>query len=152
MIHRLIHETKINAPLEVVWEFFSTPENLAFLTPDKMNMRITSGKLPDHVYPGQIITYKVSPLFGFAMNWMTEITHVVPGKFFVDEQKRGPFKMWHHQHHFEAVDGGVMMKDIVHYEVPFWILGSIAHALIVKKDIEDIFEYRQGKIEERFGM
>jgi len=105
----------------------------------------------EKVYAGMIITYKVSPLFGIKMNWMTEITHVKEGEYFVDEQRFGPFALWHHQHHFKAIEGGVLMTDILHYAIPFGIIGLWANALIVAKQVKIIFQFREKAIVELFG-
>ena len=102
------------------------------------------------MYAGQIIEYKVSPVLGIPLYWMTEITHVEQHKFFVDEQRFGPYSMWHHQHHFREVPGGVEMTDIVHYKMPFWFLGDIANTLFVKKQLNDIFNYRFKAVEKIF--
>jgi ligand-binding SRPBCC domain-containing protein len=102
------------------------------------------------MYPGQIIEYTVKPLFGIPLYWMTEITHVEEGKYFVDEQRFGPYSLWHHQHHFREVPGGVEMTDIVHYKIPLWILGDIANALFVRQQLQGIFDYRYKKVEELF--
>ncbi|MCG7858958.1 SRPBCC family protein, partial [Flavihumibacter sediminis] len=102
------------------------------------------------MYPGQIIEYTVKPLFGIPLYWMTEITHVEEGKYFVDEQRFGPYSLWHHQHHFREVPGGVEMTDIVHYKIPLWILGDIANALFVRKQLQGIFDYRFKKVNELF--
>jgi ligand-binding SRPBCC domain-containing protein len=102
------------------------------------------------MYAGQIIEYKVSPILGIPLYWMTEITHVEQHKFFVDEQRFGPYSMWHHQHHFREVPGGVEMTDIVHYKMPFWFLGDIANTLFVKKQLNDIFNYRFKAVEKIF--
>lgn len=149
-VHRLIREQQIQAPPEDVWRYFSRADNLQAITPGYMNFRVTSGDLPEEIYPGMIITYKVSPVLGIPLFWMTEITHVVPGRLFVDEQRRGPFSMWHHEHHFEARNGGTFMRDIVHYEAPLGPLGEIARMLFVKKQVEGIFSYRFGLIEKIF--
>ena len=103
------------------------------------------------MYPGQIIEYKVSPVLHIPIYWMTEITHVEDRKYFVDEQRFGPYAMWHHQHHFKQVDDGVEMTDIVHYKLPFWFLGDIAHFLFVKKQLQGIFDYRFAKTEKLFS-
>lgn len=116
-----------------------------------MRFTITSGSLPDHIYPGQIITYKVSPILSVPLFWMTEITHVIPNRLFVDEQRKGPYRIWHHEHHFEQKVGAVLMTDIVHYQLPFGVFGRLAHWLFVKKQIKSIFEYRHDKIEEIFN-
>lgn len=98
-----------------------------------------------------MIEYKVSPLLGIPLYWMTEITHVDPFKYFVDEQRYGPYSMWHHQHHFKNVDGGVEMTDIVHYKNPLWVLGDLANVLLVKKKLHDIFAFRYKAVADKFG-
>jgi ligand-binding SRPBCC domain-containing protein len=103
------------------------------------------------MYPGQVMTYKVKPLLGIPLFWMTEITHVQPGKFFVDEQRFGPYNMWHHQHHFREIPGGVEMTDLVHYKLPLGFLGDIAHKIFVHRQLEGIFKFRYRKVEELFG-
>jgi ligand-binding SRPBCC domain-containing protein len=85
------------------------------------------------------------------MKWITEIKYVHDKQFFVDEQRKGPYKIWHHEHHFKEVEGGVEMTDIVSYEVPLGILGRIAHPIIVKKKLEEIFDYRFKRVDELFG-
>jgi ligand-binding SRPBCC domain-containing protein len=104
------------------------------------------------MYPGQIIEYKVKPLLGIPVYWMTEITHVEKERYFVDEQRFGPYSLWHHQHHFKAIPGGVEMTDIVHYKIPFGFLGDIAQWLFVKKNLQQIFTYRELAVEQRFGQ
>ena len=117
-----------------------------------MGFQVTSVFAPGaKVYPGMIITYKISPLLGIKLNWMTEITHVKDKVYFVDEQRFGPYSLWHHQHHFKQIDGGIEMTDIVHYRLPFGILGNMAHALSVKNRLKEIFTYRYFKINEIFG-
>jgi len=137
--------------LEDAWDYFSRPQNLQEITPSYMGFEIKSKYMGDRMYPGQIIEYKVRPLAGIPIYWMTEITHVVEGKLFVDEQRFGPYALWHHQHHFREIEGGVEMIDIVHYKNPLWILGDIANALFVRKQLEGIFDYRFKKVEELFG-
>ncbi len=141
----------IPIPLEAAWDFFSKPDNLKEITPAKMGFNIISKHHGGKMYAGQIIEYKVSPVLGIPLYWMTEITHVQDKQFFVDEQRFGPYTMWHHQHHFKAVPGGVEMTDIVHYKLPFWFLGDIANSLFVKKQLNGIFDYRFKKVKELFG-
>jgi len=145
-------EVKQFVPISVTeaWEFFSSPGNLSKITPEHMGFKITSGK-PGKMYSGQIITYKVSPVPGIKTNWTTEITHVSEGKYFVDEQRFGPYRMWHHEHHFEAQNGGVLMTDRVSYKLPLGVLGRIAHFIFVKKQLEQIFSYREKQLEKLFG-
>ncbi len=141
---------KISAPPEQVWDFISSPANLKKITPDHMGFDITSGDLPDKMYPGMIISYKVSPLLGLKLTWVTEITHAEDKKYFVDEQRVGPYTIWHHEHIIEPAEGGALMKDIVSYKPPFGFLGSIANSLIIKKQLKEIFDYREKAIEKIF--
>jgi ligand-binding SRPBCC domain-containing protein len=140
----------IRISLPEAWDFFSTPGNLSKITPVHMGFEITSD-LSGKMYPGQIISYKVSPLPGFKTSWVTEITHVSEGKFFVDEQRYGPYRMWHHEHHFEVHGDGVLMTDRVSYKLPLGFLGRIAHFLFVKKQLKQIFSYREICLERMFG-
>jgi ligand-binding SRPBCC domain-containing protein len=136
--------------LEQAWDFFSSPKNLAVITPESLGFVIKS-ELPDEMYPGLFIRYTVKPLLGIPATWVTEITHVKKPQFFVDEQRLGPYKIWHHQHHFKEVSNGVEMIDIVDYRLPLGILGKAAHPIIVKPRLNQIFEYRKNKLEELFG-
>lgn len=142
---------KIPVGLDKAWDFFSNPKNLETITPGNMSFKTISKYHGDIVYAGQIIEYKVSPLLNIPLYWMTEITHVEDKKYFVDEQRYGPFNMWHHQHHFKVVEGGIEMTDIVHYKLPLWFLGDIANSLFVKNQVKKIFDYRFKKVEELFG-
>ena len=143
---------QIPISLDEAWNYFSNPANLANITPDGMGFRTISKFHGDTMYAGQVIEYKVAPLLGISLYWMTEITHVEDKKYFVDEQRYGPYSMWHHQHHFKTIDGVVEMTDIVHYKLPFWFLGDIANALFVKKQLLQIFAYRFKKVEELFPI
>lgn len=142
---------QIPVSIETAWDFFSSPANLQAITPQNMGFRIISTHHGDKMYPGQVIEYKVKPLFGIPVYWMTEITHVEQLRYFIDEQRFGPYSMWHHQHHFRPIEGGVEMTDLVHYKNPFWLLGDLANTLFVKKRLHHIFEFRRQKIEELFG-
>jgi ligand-binding SRPBCC domain-containing protein len=133
----------VPASIDEVWDFISSPKNLKEITPERMGFDITSENLPDKMYPGMIISYYVRPLFRIPMTWVTEITHVVEKKYFVDEQRVGPYALWHHQHFIEPHENGVMMRDIVSYKPPLGFLGSIANALFIKKQLEGIFSYRE---------
>jgi ligand-binding SRPBCC domain-containing protein len=128
--------------LHEAWDFFSSPENLKKITPEYMGFYITSDNKMK-MYPGMIITYIVTPLLGIKMRWCTEITHVKPMEYFIDEQRFGPYNMWHHQHHFKEVEGGVEMVDIVHYGIPFGFIGRIVNTLVVKEQIQEIFTFRK---------
>lgn len=136
--------------LQEAWDFFSDPANLAAITPADMHFQVISKFHGEKMYPGQLIEYKVKPLFGIPVYWMTEITHVEDKKYFVDEQRFGPYSLWHHQHHFRETPAGVEMTDIVHYKIPFWFLGDIANALFVKKKLRSIFDYRHSVTDKFF--
>lgn len=133
------------------WDFFSDPRNLEAITPQNMGFKIISLHHGEKMYAGQLIEYTLNPLAGIKMYWMTEITHVREKHLFVDEQRFGPYNLWHHQHHFKEVEGGVEMTDIIHYKIPFWFLGDIANALFVKKMLREIFDFRYKKIAGMFG-
>ena len=137
--------------MEVAWDFFSRPQNLKEITPSNLGFKILSKHHGDRMYPGQIIEYKVSPLLGIPLYWMTEITQVADKQFFIDEQRYGPYSLWHHQHHFKEIPGGIEMTDIVHYKVPFWFLGDIANTILVKSELRKIFSFRFKKAEEVLG-
>lgn len=132
------------------WLFFSNPENLEAITPSSMRFKMISTKHGNKMYAGQLIEYTIKPFLGIPLYWMTEITHVSGMKYFVDEQRFGPYSLWHHQHHFEEVAGGIEMTDIVHYKLPFWIIGDLAHALLVKRKLKGIFDYRYEQISRFF--
>ncbi|MEB0248784.1 MULTISPECIES: SRPBCC family protein [unclassified Mucilaginibacter] len=145
---------KQNIPISLneAWDFFSSPLNLAKITPADMRFVVTSDYTAQtKMYAGMIITYKISPLLGIKMNWMTEITQVVDGKYFVDEQRFGPYALWHHQHHFKEIPGGVEMTDILHYAIPYSVLGTIANNVFVGKKVKQVFEYRIKAVEDLFG-
>jgi len=136
---------------DAAWTFFSNPVNLTSITPKEMSFKIISLHHGKEMYAGQIIEYKLRPVLNLPVYWMTEITHVDDKKYFVDEQRFGPFGLWHHQHHFEAIEGGVEMTDIIHYKLPLWFLGDIANSLFVKKRLKRVFAFRFSKIEKLFG-
>lgn len=150
-MHVLKRVTKLPISLDKAWSFFSNPKNLKEITPDYMGFDITSEFLRSEMYSGMIITYKVTPLLNIPMNWMTEITHVQDKAFFVDEQRVGPYKVWHHQHHFKEVEGGVEMTDIIDYVIPFGFIGRMLEPLFVKPKLKEIFDYREEKMKNLFG-
>lgn len=150
MLHRIETEQWLPVDRKVLWDFMSNPENLAVITPSYMNFRILS-QLGPSMYPGQIIEYFVSPLAGFSLGWVTEITHVKEGEYFVDEQRSGPYAFWHHQHWLSDHNQGTAMKDMVHYKVPFGIAGRILNHIYIRKKLEQIFAYRHQKLQELFG-
>ena len=141
----------INTTLDDAWNFFSSAENLAVITPKSLGFKIISAHQSEKMYAGQIIEYTVRPLFCIPVYWMTEITHMQPHQYFIDEQRFGPYTVWHHQHHFKEIESGIEMTDLVHYKIPFWFIGDIVNALVVKQKLKEIFDYRKKVIEERFG-
>lgn len=150
-IYTLRKTQKIPASLEDIWNFISSPKNLKTITPPYMGFDILTENLPEKVYPGMLIEYHVSPLLGIKMKWLTEITHVEEGKYFVDEQRSGPYKIWHHEHHLEAIPNGVLMSDLINYVPPFGFLGDIAQSLFIKNQLDEIFNFRYKKLIEMYG-
>ncbi len=142
----------IPASLEKTWDFFSNPANLPLITPAEMSFKIISQHHGERMYAGQMIEYYVTPIAGIKMYWMTEITHVEEHKYFVDEQRFGPYAMWHHQHFFKPVNNGVEMTDIVHYKNPLGFIGDLFDPIITKPRLKKIFEFRRKKITEIFGQ
>jgi ligand-binding SRPBCC domain-containing protein len=149
--HTLKRVQFIPVSLSAAWDFFSNPANLATITPPGMGFHILSADRPARMYAGQLIEYRVAPVLGIPLYWMTEITHVVEGAYFIDEQRFGPYSMWHHQHHFREVEGGVEMTDLVHYKVPMGWIGRVVNRLFVRKKLNGIFDYRYARVKELFG-
>ncbi|MDG1191853.1 MAG: SRPBCC family protein [Flavobacteriaceae bacterium] len=149
-IYRL--ETIQNLPISQseAWDFLSDPKNLKRITPDYMGFKIVSGAA-ERMFAGQIIQYVVTPLLNVPTTWVTEITHVEEGNYFVDEQRFGPYDLWHHKHFIKPIEKGVEMIDIVDYKIPFGVLGRIAHPFIVAPKLKEIFEYRKKALIELFG-
>ena len=150
-IYTLFFEQKIPTTIPEVWDFISSPKNLKKITPEYMGFDIVSKNLPEKMYPGIIIAYDVKPFLGIKMRWISEITHVKELEYFVDEQRVGPYRLWHHQHHIKSIEGGVLMTDIVHYQPPFGFIGRITNTLLVKNQLKEIFDFRTMKLEELFG-
>jgi len=146
-VYRKQWDQVIPGDLNAVWNFFSRPENLQKITPREMNFRIQSNIAGKKMYEGMMIVYKVSPLLGIDMTWATEITHIREGVHFIDEQRVGPYAMWHHEHWFEETGDGVRMSDLLHYAIPFGPLGTLANALLVDRKIESIFSHRKQVID-----
>lgn len=145
-------ESKLNLPISKAqaWEFLSSPKNLKTITPEYMSFDILSGA-DRPIYAGQIIQYLVTPIFGIKTKWVSEITHVEKGEYFVDVQLFGPYALWHHKHFIKEIPGGVEMEDVIDYKVPMGILGQLVHPFIVKPKLNEIFEYRRKKLIELFG-
>ncbi len=149
--YQIIKKQKVNASIDEVWDFISSPANLKEITPDYMGFDITSEELQEKMYPGMIITYEVTPVFGIKTAWMTEITQVREKEFFIDEQRIGPYSLWHHQHHIEAIDNGVLMTDIVTYSPPLGFIGAIANTVMIKGKLKEIFDYRFKAVIKKYG-
>ena len=150
-IYTLISEQTLNISLEEAWEFFCAPRNLQKITPDHMDFHITSEVTPK-IYSGQIITYKVGILPRVKQSWVTEITEVQEERFFIDEQRFGPYKMWHHEHFFYKTSSKTtLIKDKISYKVPYGFLGDIAQKIFIKRQLQSIFEYRFNILEKMFN-
>ncbi|NER11476.1 Ligand-binding SRPBCC domain-containing protein [Muriicola jejuensis] len=149
-MYRLTASQSFPISRETAWEFLSDPANLKVITQPSMGFEILCGA-ERKIYPGQIIQYKVNPFPGYSTKWVTEITHVKDGVYFVDEQRFGPYALWHHKHFIHDIEGGVEMEDIIDYKLPLGILGDLAHPLVVKKQLVSIFQFREEQLNKRFG-
>ena len=148
-IFQIKSKQTLNITLEESWDFFSNPRNLPKITPPWLKLKVTS-TVPEKMYAGMIITYKVYPFLGIPSNWVTEITQVKEKNFFIDEQRFGPYKFWHHQHHFRESDKGIEMEDIVTYALPFDPLSRSVNNLLVGKKVKEIFDYREKVLSKLF--
>jgi len=146
-------ETSQKFPTSVIqiWDFISSPRNLRNITPERMDFEIITKNLPEKMYPGMIIAYRIKPFLGIKKTWVSEITQIKVPEYFVDVQQIGPYKFWHHQHMLKSIPGGVLMVDLVNYKPPFGIIGSVANALFIRKMLKNIFIYRKLKLEKIFG-
>ena len=144
--------SKQNLPttIQEAWEFLSNPKNLKTITPDYMGFIIESGA-DRPMFPGQIIEYIVTPVLGIKTKWVTEITHVEELRYFVDEQRFGPYSLWHHKHFLKEIPGGVEMEDVIHYKIPMGFIGQLVHPILVKPKLDEIFDYRRKKLIDLFG-
>lgn len=149
-LHRIYETQRMPITIGEAWEFFSSPKNLTLITSPSLHLQITS-ELPEKMYAGMIITYHITPIMGIRMIWVTEITHVDEPNLFVDQQRIGPYSFWHHQHLFQEIKGGVEMQDIVHYALPWGSLGNLINKLLVRKQLEEIFNFRRQFLGQRFA-
>lgn len=148
-MHRLEQIQEVAAPAEEVWEFVKKPGNLNRITPEDLQFEIV-GDIPDEMYEGLLIEYRIKvPVFG-RWAWVTEIKHIREGVSFVDEQRFGPYKFWYHYHEVSEAAQGTRMIDRVHYKMPYGLAGKLVHALSVRKTLQRVFDYRRTKIEELF--
>jgi ligand-binding SRPBCC domain-containing protein len=149
--YQLKTEQFIPASVEEVWAFISSPKNLKHITPAYMGFDILTPDIPEKMYTGLVIGYAVRPLLGIKTKWLTEITHVEDKKYFIDEQRMGPYKMWHHEHILTQVENGVMLKDIITYIPPFGPLGDLMNTLLIKGQLKKIFDYRFKAVDKKFS-
>jgi len=150
-IHTLRKTQIVPASQEECWAFFSDPHNLARITPPSLDFQVRSD-LPSSIHPGLMIEYRVRPLLGIPMEWLTEITHVEAPHRFVDEQRVGPYAIWHHEHTFVSKDDRTTeVRDLVHYVLPLGWLGNLAHPFLVTPALRTIFDFREKAVRERFG-
>ena len=149
-IFKIHTKQKLPITIEEGWGFLSNPKNLSCITPNYMKFKITDCDFKP-VYQGQIIQYTVRPLLNIPLKWVTEITHVVNENYFVDEQRFGPYSLWHHKHFLREIDGGIEMEDIIHYKIPLGFIGEFLNFLFIKNQLKEIFEYRKNKLIKIFG-
>ena len=150
-MYKLKNVQNIPTTISRAWDFFSKPENLGLITPSSMKYSILEKSIAGDMYPGMIISYQLTPVFNISIKWATEITQIKEFKYFIDNQIKGPFTIWHHEHHFKEIENGIEMTDILFYDLPYGIFGKLLHKFIVKKKMDEIFHYREQKIKELFG-
>jgi ligand-binding SRPBCC domain-containing protein len=150
-MYQLKRTQLVKANIDTCWDFFSSPNNLSKITPSSMGFVVRT-EVPEKMYEGLMIEYTVKPLLGIPMRWVTEIKTVRDNAFFVDEQRVGPYTIWHHEHHFNDLGDSVEMTDIVSYQLPLGVLGRLMHALFVRKKLESIFAYRFEVVEQLFNQ
>lgn len=151
MVHQLKRTQQLYCDTASAWSFFSSPHNLSRITPKDMGFVVLTELSDEDIYVGMIIDYTVSPLLGVPLKWQTKIIQVDHEKSFTDFQQKGPYKLWSHHHEFFPNQYGVLMTDTVHYELPFGIIGNLAHRLFIKKKLEGIFNYRYQVLEQLFN-
>lgn len=149
-VYHLRRTQHLPISLKDAWDFFSSPQNLSKITPTRMNFKIVSISGGEKMFPGQIIRYKINVLPWLRLNWVTEITQVHEPEYFIDEQRVGPYALWHHRHHFKEVPTGVEMTDELNYAMPLGIVGRLVHALVVEREVNDIFNHRFAVLENFF--
>ncbi len=150
MVNKLFYSQKLPISLDEAWDFLSSPNNLKLITPESMNFKIIDWD-KKKAYPGQIIQYTVSPVLGIKIKWVTEITQVIRNNYFIDEQRFGPYSFWHHKHFIKEIDNGILMDDVIHYKIPFGLIGKIFNKIYVQNKLDKIFKYRENKLNEIFG-
>lgn len=147
------YKTELWLPINLnrAWDFFSSPLNLSLITPPELDFKVLSTNLKGKIHSGMLIDYSVKPLFGIEMKWRTEIVNVSEGNYFTDKQLKGPYRVWEHIHYFEEINGGVLMTDVVKYQLPFGVIGLLLHRLLVRSKIESIFTYRTNTLNKLFA-
>lgn len=150
-MHQIEFKQQLNVELEEIWDFIKDPSNLEKITPSKMGFRIKISPKSKEMYPGMMIGYTVKPILNIAMEWLTEITHVEHLKYFVDEQRIGPYTIWHHEHILESNDNGVLMTDIITYRIPFGFLGKLVNHIFIKKQLQEIFAFRKAVLHKKYN-
>ncbi|HRB72019.1 SRPBCC family protein [Flavobacterium sp. WV_118_3] len=143
-LYTLHTRQKLPVSLNEAWAFFSDPSNLNAITPENLKFQTLSGD-DRKMFSGQIIHYKISPFRGIQRQWVTAIPPMEPNAFFVDEQRFGPYKFWHHKHFFREIDGGIEMEDL------FGCIRNLLHPLLVRPKLKAIFDYRKNKLKQLFG-
>ncbi len=149
--YRLYQKQCLSTDIQTAWNFFTNPSNLSKITPNYIDFKIIK-KLSPEMHPGMLLVYKIKPILRVPMKWVTEIIQVYEPVWFVDEQRSGPYRFWRHQHIFREVEGGVQMEDIIDYALPFGPLGRVVHLLMVRKKLQNIFNFRREVLDQIFNQ
>ena len=148
-LHQLTRIQTLPVQMAEAWQFFSSPRNLPSITPPWLNL-VAMNDIPDSMYPGMVIQYRVKPFLGIPVNWLTEITHVDAPRYFVDEQRFGPYRFWQHHHYFRPAKDGIKMTDTVYYALKYGPLGRLIHSALIRRRLEEIFDFRQRALAQLF--
>lgn len=149
-IHSFKQKQLLHISHDQAWAFFANPQNLTKLTPEWMQLTLLS-EAPQMMYEGMIITQQIKPILGIPLTWVTEITRIKERSYFIDEQRIGPYRFWHHEHRLRETPTGIEIIDTLHYALPFGIFGEIAHQIAVKRKIAEVFAFRYEALEKLFG-
>lgn len=149
-MHQFKTEQFLPIDKKKAWDFFSSPKNLSFITPPEMEFKILTVLNKENIYEGMKIDYTVKPLFGISVHWQTEICKLANQNYFTDRQIKGPYKIWEHTHTFIEKNNGILMTDVVNYELHFGWVGNFANSILVKRKIQSIFDYRKKILEKLF--
>ena len=150
-IYQLFRRQVLKLTLQEAWDFFSSPYNLNTITPDFFHVTVTS-KVPEKIYAGLMISYRMKAVFGIPMAWLSEVSHCEEPKRFVYQQRIGPFKFWSHEVCLTEQDQGIILEDIMFYAMPLGWLGEFINSVLIANKLEQIFDTRRDYFQNKWVM